>query len=252
MRVLVVGSEASVVARLEQASNGALEIIDAVHPRCPLSITDVEIADPTSPWNACGTPAEVLDVVRDTPDVAVTVVAIGTAERERLERLGGETAVNQADAVRTEYYAGVSAVADELTILDEQGHRLVFLDAVPDADMVSRLVDVAAIRARRSSVGDYGASDDELVGTIVAAARPVDTQTGTRVLVIGDSTSYAVAVALDAVAADRYDVVWAGQSNCPLSPTYEIRWWGDVRRGPTTAHRPSGPGPMLPIRSGPK
>ena len=133
-----------------------------------MSITDVEIADPTSPWNACGTPAEVLDVVRDTPDVAVTVVAIGTAERERLERLGGEKAVNQDDAVRTEYYAGVSAVADELTILDEQGHRLVFLDAVPDADMVSRLVDVAAIRARRSSVGDYGASDDELVGTIVS------------------------------------------------------------------------------------
>ncbi len=166
--------------------------------------------------------------LRDTPGVEVTVVAIGTAERERLAWLGGEDAVTRDEAVRTEYYAGVSAVADVLTTLDEQGHRLVFLDAVPDPDIVSRLVDVAAIKARGSSVGDFGATDDELVATIVAAARPVDTPAGTRLLVIGDSTSYGVAVALDAVASDQYDVVWAGQSNCPMSPAYEIRWWGDV------------------------
>ncbi len=228
VRVLVVGSEASVATRLEQVSNGELEVIDAVQPGCPLSITDVEIADPTAPWNVCRTPTDVLNVVRDTPGVEVTVVAIGTAERERLEWLGGETALTQDERVRTEYYAGVSAVADALTTLDEQGHRLVFLDAVPDADLVSHLVDVAAIKAGGSTVGDYGATDDELVAAIVAAARPVETSAGTRVLVIGDSTSYGVAEALDAVASDRYDVVWAGQSNCPLLPAYEIRWWRDM------------------------
>ena len=217
MRVLVVGSEASVATRLEQVSNGELEVIDAVQPGCPLSITDVEIADPTAPWTPVGR--------RRTCSTSSRYTRRGghrgrdrTAERERLEWLGGETALTQDERVRTEYYAGVSAIADALTTLDEQGHRLVFLDAVPDADLVSHLVDVAAIKAGGSTVGDYGATDDELVAAIVAAARPVETSAGTRVLVIGDSTSYGVAEALDAVASDRYDVVWAGQSNCPLLP----------------------------------
>ncbi len=228
VRVLVVGSDASVVERLEHASHGQFEVIDAVRPGCPLSITEVEINDPGGPWGDCTTPDHVVDTVHGTPGVEVTVVAIGTAERARLDRLGGEDALTRDESVRTSYYDGVSAVADALTTLDGEGYRLVFLDAVANADIVSRLVDVAAIRAGNSSVGDYTASDDDLVQTIVAAAHPAGGRSGTRVLVTGDSTSYAVAVALAAVAADRYDVVWAGQSNCPLSPAYETRWWGDV------------------------
>ena len=228
VRVLVVGSESAVVTRLERAGSGMLDVIDAVHPGCPLSITDDEIADPAGPWGACPPPAHVLETVQHSPRVDVIVVAIGTAERERLHRLGGEDRVATDQAVRTQYYAGVSAVADALATVDEQGHRLVFLDTVPTNDLVSRLVDVAAIRAAGSSVGDYASSDEALVEMIASAAHPADGPAATRVLVIGDSTSYAIAVALDAVGSDRYDVVWAGQSNCTLTPSYENRWWGDV------------------------
>ena len=45
---------------------------------------------------------------------------------------------------------------------------------------------------------------------------------------IGDSTSYVVALALDSVASADLEVVWAGQSNCGLSPAYEVRWWGSI------------------------
>jgi len=46
--------------------------------------------------------------------------------------------------------------------------------------------------------------------------------------VIGDSTSFGLAEALDAVAEDQFNVLWAGGRNCPLAAVERVRWWGDV------------------------
>jgi len=59
------------------------------------------------------------------------------------------------------------------------------------------------------------------------------------VVVIGDSVSFGLAQSLDAVADDRYDVVWAGGQNCPLVETHEVSWGGEMvfemERCPTLA-----------------
>ncbi|MEY3567007.1 MAG: hypothetical protein RLZ19_1021, partial [Actinomycetota bacterium] len=49
-----------------------------------------------------------------------------------------------------------------------------------------------------------------------------------RVMVIGDSSSFGVAQALHNVAADRFEVVWAGGRNCPLVEVERIQWWPDM------------------------
>jgi hypothetical protein len=51
------------------------------------------------------------------------------------------------------------------------------------------------------------------------AARPIER---TKVMVIGDSASYGVAIELDHLAGDQLDVLWAGHHNCPLVPAVRI------------------------------
>ena len=50
----------------------------------------------------------------------------------------------------------------------------------------------------------------------------------TRVMVIGDSTSFGVATAINSSVGERYSVLWAGGRNCPLVEVARIRWWKDV------------------------
>ena len=51
----------------------------------------------------------------------------------------------------------------------------------------------------------------------------------TRVMVIGDSTSFGVATAIDDTVGDRYSVLWAGGRNCPLVEVAKVRWWKDTQ-----------------------
>ncbi len=232
VRVLVIGSDDGAVARLRAESEGRLVVTDAVQPGCPLSLTDGELADPAGPWANCRSadvlPATVRGFGTRTQDFDVVLVALGAAERERLALLGGEDAVSEHQDIRNVYFSGVDRAATALSAISEDGYDLLFLDGAPQDDLVSNLIDVAHIRAIGSTVIDPTVSDDQLVDAIVAAARP-QAAARTKLLVIGDSTSYALAAALDAAAADRYEVVWAGQSNCPLTPAYEDRWWGEVK-----------------------
>ena len=46
-----------------------------------------------------------------------------------------------------------------------------------------------------------------------------------RIMVVGDSTSFGVAEQLDDLAADRYEVLWAGRRNCPFVAATHVRWW---------------------------
>jgi hypothetical protein len=54
------------------------------------------------------------------------------------------------------------------------------------------------------------------------SAAPVER---TKVMVIGDSASYGVAIDLDRLDGDHLDVLWAGHENCPLVPARQVRWW---------------------------
>jgi hypothetical protein len=58
-----------------------------------------------------------------------------------------------------------------------------------------------------------------------------------RVMVVGDSTSYGISVAIDSLEGDRINVLWAGGQNCPLVEVSAVKWWEgaefDLERCPT-------------------
>lgn len=64
------------------------------------------------------------------------------------------------------------------------------------------------------------------VDEVLALVSDVDERAS--VVVIGDSVSFGMAYALNAVADDRYDVVWAGGQNCPLVEAHQVSWGRDL------------------------
>jgi peptidoglycan/LPS O-acetylase OafA/YrhL len=224
-RVAVIGSEWSAVEAARSAVSSrdqglVIEVIDDIRPQCPLSTTILAGCEPLlDRYRALTSGSQ-----PGGPGVDVLVIATGAAE-------DAEIAPRSAAAVSGEQLAELAASQIEAS---EAIHAVVDAAVAVDAHVMSY------------SAGErYGAFDDQLVHLAIAGAISGDViRTGTelssaigararadlsanaggtedasprRVLVIGDSTSLSMAMALNDGGDGRLEVLWAGANGCPLA-----------------------------------
>jgi peptidoglycan/LPS O-acetylase OafA/YrhL/Zn-finger nucleic acid-binding protein len=212
-RVLVVGSQLRTGVDISR-SNVVVDVVDDSSPGCAFRVDSVD---------DCPTVSDVVTKASASqPDVII--IGVGLIERrivrERVEALESTTSV---DPVAIRIVEAGKAVDEMLrpfaglpTIVVDYGKPDAFRGALEDFDLRSD-----------STVMVVGGNPDRLgaaIEDIVSDAR-VDLA---RVMVIGDSSSFGVAQALHNVAADRFEVVWAGGRNCPLVEVERIQWWPDM------------------------
>ena len=221
-RVLVLGSDPSLAVRVRahvEAGDDAMEVVDRSRGECALRLGG-------GSRHGCASLDELL-VDRDSFDLLV--IGAGPLEREHVSGLiGVETAhrlLEYPDTVQRRFTVPLAYSKRFEALLGERATLIV--DAVRGDELANRLADLGAQRTTISYVDrpdpEVWQSEFDLLSSELDA---VDDRT--RVVVIGDSVSYGVARALNDVARDRYDVVWAGGRNCPLVEVKQIRWWDGV------------------------
>lgn len=209
LSVLVLGSEFSLVERLAASLEDeySLDLADETDPFCPLGASPA-CADPTSRFDAA--------LAEHRPDIVVAV--FGALDR---------ASVLASDA---------NLVADEPEFFDAtEAYVNAIVDAVPTTPLV--LVDLGPPDAMTAFIEDaaYRSTNVDALKTptdadIAGAVDLIRSRTGgrdhrERIMVIGDSTSYGVSVAIDRLEGDRIDVLWFGAKNCPLVEVDAVKWW---------------------------
>lgn len=221
-RILVIGSDPTLSDRVGEhvvTEDPGIEVVDRSRPDCAVRLGG---------GTRSGCPA-LDDLLVDRDSFDVIVLGTGDAERQHVNGLiGVETAHRLLEFPDT--------IQRRFTVPLEYSRRLEFLlgdsatlivDGTRGDELGNRLADLGAQRTTISYVDrpepEVWTSEFDLLWSQLDA---VDGRT--RVVVVGDSVSYGVARALNDVARDRYDVVWAGGRNCPLVEVQKIRWWDGV------------------------
>lgn len=229
LRVLLLGGDPVGRGRLRRlAATHDLDLVDRTVPGCPVvhDLLDRPDAVPLppgcAPVSSLGEVAAAVDAVEPVDVVVVLVGVADLAVREALVGLGltaDEQYVRLTD-VRRQTLAGLAVLGDG------GGGDAPVLLADPGIDsLLSDLVNEAAIASERAEVLDLGRDDAALWSALARVSGVTEVPERLRVMVIGDSTSYGVAVELDRQAGDQLQVVWAGRNNCPLVPVDEVYWW---------------------------
>ena len=212
-RVLVVGSQLRTGVDIAR-SNVVADVVDDSRPGCAFRVEAIR---------DCPTVADALETIDgESPDVII--IGVGLIERrvvrERVEALESTTSF---DPVATPIVEAGTAVEEMLrpfagrpTIVVDYGKQDAFRGALEDFDLRSD----STVMVVGGEPDRLGAAIDEIVSEARADLA--------RVMVIGDSSSFGVAQALHNVAADRFEVVWAGGRNCPLVEVERIQWWPDM------------------------
>lgn len=229
LRVLVTGSDPEAVDRIRGALEGefTVDVIDETDPRCPLGR-----------MSGCADPSiRLAEVLRESrPDLIVSVV--GFLDRDAVQASLSAAAIDApADdgADDAALFDATSAYVDAVAA-GAPTTPTVFIDAGP-ADVMTAYLEDAALRLTNISVLTVPTDADILreVRTIRSMAAGDDDRR--RVMVIGDSTSYGISVAIDRLEGDRINVLWAGGQNCPLVEVTAVKWWEgvefDLERCPT-------------------
>jgi peptidoglycan/LPS O-acetylase OafA/YrhL len=221
LRVLVIGGEPSAAEAVRRAldEDFALELIDATDVACPLG-----------PTPECGEPkVRIESAVRDhRPDIVV--LALGS-----LDRASVLTALGSVSADDPLYFDRTRAYVDAI-VASVATTPALFVDVGPVDAMTAFIDDVALRSANVSSLVTPTSADiAREVNTLRSMAVGDDLRE--RVMVIGDSTSYGISVAIDHLEGDRVNVLWAGGQNCPLVEVSAVKWWEgvefDLERCPT-------------------
>ncbi len=217
--VLVLGSVPDVVGWVEAVRPDGVElrVRSALRTDCPLRLPDRDDA-------GCVAFARMATAPVPAPAPDLVVVGVGAAERVEL----ADELVRMAPGSPEAATATVEAleVSDVLvqTMLDAlPAVPVLLVDTARDA-ILSKEMDLLALRARDVTVSRASepmAFERDLLG--VLSTLDVDAQV--RILVVGDSTSYQLATALDAASQGRVEVVWAGRANCALVPATRTRWY---------------------------
>ena len=216
LEVLVVGSVPEVVDWVREAAppDIDLRVQGAIRAGCPLHVPDRDDG-PCVSFARMATPP----VPAAPPDLIV--VGLGTAERHEI----GQALRDMAPGSPVEAEATLAALEGSERILSTLLGSLplapvLFVDTTP-GDTVTRQLHALALRSRRvhASVATDAAG---LRADLATAIGPSPTRR--RVLVLGDSTSFQLATAIDAAAGGDMEVLWAGRQNCPLLVTTRIRW----------------------------
>ena len=218
--VAVVGSDTSVLEQVRhEADASGAELVDLVDPGCSA----------LQPQHPCPLPSERVErylAEGGRPDVVV--VGLGEADHAWVvARLMAATAARE-QAVLDEYprietdlgfvRAVRRAVPVEIAVQVVDAAPLVPDVADPLPSLLAEAV-LGSVNTVAVQLADIGP------GTYASAPSAEGSDAPARVMVLGDSASYGVAVDLHEVAGDRLEVMWAGRKNCPLAAAVEIRWW---------------------------
>lgn len=227
LRVLVLGGDPLLRLRLSRLSAEApVELVDGSPPGCPLVHDLLDAPGAVALPEGCAPVGEVVAAATAADDVDLLAVALGEPDRASL------AAVEAAGSSRNERFERTANIADETIAaigLLAAGEVPVLLADPGGDDLVTDIVAEAAVASDAATV-DLSLPDDEVL-RVLAQAAGVTTEDAAApverlaVMVIGDSTSYGIAVELDRQAGERLDVVWAGRNNCPLLPVDEVFWW---------------------------
>lgn len=224
LKVLVLGSEPLIESDVRQAIGDEipLEIVNGVLAGCPVRPLEI-VSGECESFTAIA--QRLLAELK--PDLVV--LSIGSAER---------TLIASLVAALPNLTDGVKPLGDS---------RIFTVSARVVADIIQPLgvtpvivVDYGTMDVLSNDIADAGMRISNLVSLHQPSAEIlrdalllIDTELQgqdhrTRVMVIGDSTSFGVATAIDDTVGDRYSVLWAGGRNCPLVEVVRVRWWKDT------------------------
>jgi peptidoglycan/LPS O-acetylase OafA/YrhL len=224
LKILVLGSEPLVESDIRRAIGDEIpiEIVNGVQEGCP--VRPLEIAS-----GECESFTAIAQrlLAESKPDLVV--LSIGSAERTLIASL----------------VAALPTLSDGIKPINDS--RIFSVSEQVVADIIQPLgvipvivVDYGSIDVLSNDIADAGMRISNLVSLRQPSAkilrdtlRLIDTELQgqdhrTRVMVIGDSTSFGVATAIDDTVGERYSVLWAGGRNCPLIEVAKVRWWKDT------------------------
>lgn len=213
--IVVVGSDRAGLLKVRRlAAAAGVEVVDFVDSGCSL-------LDRSRVCRSIGDDLERFS--GDDGSASMVVVAIGRADhRAAQERVANGGAPGSQEL--TDTYRAIQA---DLIWVDQVRNVLpdvpvIVVDSATSSDQVTD--PVTSMMGRQITRYESASlmSTDELVATDLFDAEEIGR---VRVLLIGDSSSYGVALDLDRLAGDRLELMWAGLENCPLAPVVEIRWW---------------------------
>ncbi len=224
LKVLVLGSEPLIESDIRQAIGDEIpiEIVNGVLAGCP--VRPLEIAS-----GECESFTAIAQRMLAELKPDLVVLSIGSAERTLIASLvaGLPRLDNATEPVNDTRIFAVSTqiVAD---IIQPLGVTPVIVVDYGSIDVLSN--DIADAGMRISNLVSLRQPSDKILSDALLL---IDTELQgqddrTRVIVIGDSTSFGVAAAINATVGERYSVLWAGGRNCPLVEVARIRWWKDV------------------------
>ncbi len=215
--VAVVGSDASGLASVRSAADQAgATVVDLIDAGCSL----------LDPAHNCASPAQRLAsylATGPTPDVVV--LTMGAADHSAATERLDEARANSDAAAFAEYDAidAELAFVSDVYVAMPSTALLQFVDSASQeagsVDPVGAFLESASLRLTEVA---YLTPGELAPAMYQPATHPTTRQ---RVMIIGDSASYGVAIELDRLAGDRFDVLWAGRHNCPLVPAVQVRWW---------------------------
>ena len=230
-RVLVGGSNTGLVEQLRQSQTSTVryDIVDRTVLGCP-----------AVPWGfvppsaECPTTESLM-----TAMVGVDLVVMGTTD---IDHFG--SARYEIDPVAAVVASQEIAVRSLTPLADAAASvaPILVVDGQHD-DVLSEELSVLAVRNSRSFalIDDASPATSRLAAAVTAMLAAQDpTGHELTVMVVGDSTSYALASALATVGSDQLRVLWGGGSLCPIVPMYQVQFFVDepsrVDDCPTSEH----------------
>ncbi|MFM8856283.1 MAG: acyltransferase family protein [Actinomycetota bacterium] len=229
LRILVIGSEPSAIGVFEGAleKEYVLELVDATDGQCPLGSTA------TCPDAATRVEAQLRD---HRPDIVVAT--FGSLDRATVRASVGSVPVDDPiffDSTKAYVNAVAELIPTTPTVLFDIGDG--GLEGSGTADAMTAFIEDVALRSTNISALVNPTSVDILSEVETIRSMTAGDDTRERVMVVGDSTSYGISVAIDSLEGDRINVLWAGGQNCPLVEVSAVKWWDgaefDLERCPT-------------------
>jgi peptidoglycan/LPS O-acetylase OafA/YrhL len=224
LKILVLGSEPLIESDIRRAIGDEIpiEIVNGVLAGCP--VRPLEIA--SGECESFTVIAQRL-LAKSKPDLVV--LSIGSAERTLIASLVAALPT-LSDGIKPINDSRIFSVSEQVVadIIQPLGVIPVIVVDYGSIDVLSN--DIADAGMRISNLVSLRQPSDKILSDALLL---IDTELQgqddrTRVIVIGDSTSFGVAAAINATVGERYSVLWAGGRNCPLVEVARIRWWKDV------------------------
>ena len=234
LRVTIIGGEEGVADLIRGAAPTGVDTVidDLTEPRCA-------IRPYPGRMGTCSSLESLLsgEDVSDSADVVI--LAFGAAERDLISRLSGRQTAHQSAEFESQFARDLRMHREYVSAMTDLigGRRVIILDHSSPDQLRGHLEDLAQASPSIEMIGYPEVADakdrlGERLSLVNEEVQGVDDRL--RLMVIGDSNSFAVAEGIDAVAGDRMNVLWAGGRNCPIVAVNRLRWWQDVEFDMTT------------------